>query len=144
MDFEQIVNQIREVLALPADGDVVAGVLAVSTAPEKLRTVETQLIEARAKVAELEPLAADGRAYRNDLISEALAEGVRAYGDKFNRATYEVALKGASIDLIRQMKADWAEVGNSRFAGGRQTVDSSQAPGKAKRQSSVPQSAYAV
>ena len=145
MDFEQIVNQIREVLALPADGDVVAGVLAVSTAPDKLRTVETQLTEARAKVAELEPLAADGRVYRNDLISEALAEGVRAYGDKFNRATYEAALKSASLDLIRQMKADWAEVGNRRFAGGRQTVDNSQAPTKPqKRTTAIPQSAYSV
>jgi len=85
MDFEQIVNQIREVLALPVDGDVVAGVLAVSTAPDKLRSMEQQLTEARAKVAELEPLAADGRTYRDDLISDALAEGVRAYGDKFNR-----------------------------------------------------------
>lgn len=142
MEFEQIVNQIREVLALPADGDVVAGVLAVSTAPEKLRTVEQQLTEARAKMAELEPQAADGRAYREDLISEALAEGVRAYGDKFNRATYEAALKPASLDLIRQMKTDWAAVGDSRFAGGRQTVDDSQAPSTQKKRTYVPASAY--
>lgn len=142
MEFEQIVNQIREVLALPADADVVAGVLAVSTAPEKLRTVEQQLTEARAKVAELEPLAADGRAYRDDLINEALAEGVRAYGDKFNRATYEAALKPASLDLIRQMKTDWAAVGDSRFAGGRQTVDDSQAPSTPKKRTHVPASAY--
>lgn len=142
MEFEQIVNQIREVLALPADADVVTGVLAVSTAPEKLRTVEQQLTEARAKVTELEPLAADGRAYRDDLINEALAEGVRAYGDKFNRATYEAALKPASLDLIRQMKTDWAVVGDSRFAGGRQTVDDSQAPGTQKKRTHVPASAY--
>ena len=144
MEFEQIVNQIREVLALPADGDVVAGVLAVSTAPEKLRTVEQQLFEARAKVAELEPLAADGRAYRDDLINDALAEGVRAYGDKFNRATYEAALKNASLDLIRQMKGDWGTVGAERFAGGRKTVDSSQAPAQQKQRIHVPQSAYSV
>jgi hypothetical protein len=142
MEFEQIVNQIREVLALPADADVVAGVLAVSTAPEKLRMVEQQLTEARAKVTELEPLAADGRAYRDDLINEALAEGVRAYGDKFNRATYEAALKSASLDLIRQMKTDWSAVGDSRFAGGRQTVDDSQAPGTQKKRTHVPASAY--
>lgn len=142
MEFEQIVNQIREVLALPADADVVAGVLAVSTAPEKLRTAEQQLTEARAKVTELEPLAADGRAYRDDLINEALAEGVRAYGDKFNRATYEAALKPASLDLIRQMKTDWAAVGDSRFAGGRQTVDDSQAPITQKKRTHVPASAY--
>lgn len=145
MDFEQIVNQIREVLALPADGDVVAGVLAVSTAPDKLRSVEQQLVEARAKVAELEPLAADGRTYRDDLINDALAEGVRAYGDKFNRGTYEAALKNASLDLIRQMKGDWAAIGSERFAGGRKTVDSSQAPiAQQKQRAHVPQSAYSV
>jgi len=145
MDFEQIVNQIREVLALPADGDVVAGVLAVSTAPDKLRSVEQQLAEARAKVAELEPLAADGRTYRDDLINDALAEGVRAYGDKFNRGTYEAALKNASLDLIRQMKGDWAAIGSERFAGGRKTVDSSQAPiAQQKQRAHVPQSAYSV
>ena len=145
MDFEQIVNQIREVLALPADGDVVAGVLAVSTAPDKLRSMEQQLTEARAKVAELEPLAADGRTYRDDLISDALAEGVRAYGDKFNRGTYEAALKNASLDLIRQMRGDWATVGSERFAGGRKTVDSSQAPAQQQKQRAhVPQSAYSV
>lgn len=143
MDFEQTVNQIREVLGIAADADVVAGVLAVSTAPEKLRTVEQQLTEARAKVAELEPQAADGRAYRDDLITEALAEGVRAYGDKFNRATYEAALKPASLDLIRQMKNDWAAVGDSRFSGGRKTVDNSQAPSTAsKPRIRVPESAY--
>lgn len=143
MDYEQTVNQIREVLGIAADADVVAGVLAVSTAPDKLRTVEQQLTEARAKVAELEPQAADGRAYRDDLITSALAEGVRAYGDKFNKATYEAALKSASLDLVRQMKSDWAAVGDSRFAGGRQTVDNSQAPGRAsKPRIRVPESAY--
>jgi len=67
---------------------------------------------------------------------------VRAYGDKFNRATYEAALKSASLDLIRQMKTDWSAVGDSRFAGGRQTVDDSQAPGTQKKRTHVPASAY--
>jgi hypothetical protein len=75
------------------------------------------------RVKELEPRAADGDQYRNDLISEALAEGVRAYGDKFAKDTYEATLRGAPLAVIKQMKADWATVGDSRFAGGdRQTT----------------------
>jgi hypothetical protein len=146
MEFEQIVNQIREVLSLPADGDVVSGVLALTTAPAKLEVAERGLTEAQAKIKELEPQAADGRAYRDDLITETLAEGVRAYGDKFNQATYEGMLRGASLEIVKQMKADWASVGNSRFAGGRQSTDEGeQAPGaKAKQRASVPAAAYSV
>jgi hypothetical protein len=146
MEFEQMINQIREVLALPADGDVVSGVLALTTTTAKLDVAERSLTEAQAKIKELEPQAADGRAYRDDLITEALAEGVRAYGDKFNAAAYEGMLRGASIDIIKQMKTDWATVGNSRFAGGRQSTDEGeQAPGtKAKQRASVPASAYSV
>jgi hypothetical protein len=143
MEFEQQINQIREVLGIAADADIVASVLAVSTAPDKLRAVEQQLTEAQARVKELEPQAADGRTYRDDLITEALAEGVRAYGDKFNQATYEGMLRGASLEIVKQMRTDWASVGNARFAGGRQSTDQGeQAPGKQTKRARVPASAY--
>lgn len=144
MNFEQMINQIREVLTLPADGDVVAAVLSASGELARLRTLEPQLTEVQARVKELEPQAADGRAYRDDLITEALSEGVRAYGDKFNQATYEAALRSASIDLIKQMRGDWASVGNARFAGGRQSTDEGeQAPGKTPTKQRIRVPAYA-
>lgn len=145
VELEQLVNQLREVLGVDAKGDVVSAVLALQGEVERLRTVEPQLTEAQQRIKELEPQADAGRAYREDLISEALAEGVRAYGEKFNQATYEAALRNASLDLIKQMRSDWQAVGNARFAGGRQTTDGKeQAPGGEKRRTRVPQKAYAV
>lgn len=80
------------------------------------------------RVAELEPRAADGDAYRSDLVSEALAEGVRAYGDKFAKETYEQTLRNAPLAVIKQMRDDWKAVGDARFAGGRQTTEGEEAP----------------
>lgn len=75
------------------------------------------------RVAELEPRAADGDQYRNDLVSEALAEGVRAYGNDFDSETYEATLRAAPLKVIKRMAADWKAVGDARLAGGRQTTD---------------------
>jgi hypothetical protein len=145
MELEQQFNQIREVLGVTAEADVVATIVSLTAETERLRTLQPQLEAANVRIAELTPQAADGATYRTALIEEALAEGVRANGDKFNRATYEAALRNASLDLIRQMKGDWAAVGDSRFAGGRKTVDSSQAPAPQKKRSlSIPPSAHKV
>lgn len=134
LEFEQIVNQVREVLAVGADTDLVSTVLSISSERERLKTeVDTatkELDTLRVKVAELTPQAKDGAQYRADLIAEALAEGVRAMGDKFNAETYTNVLSNASLDVVKQMKADWAVIGNSRFSGGRKTTDEGeQAPG---------------
>ena len=149
LELEQTVNQIREVLAVDADTDLVSTVLSISSERERLKTeVDTATKEVdtlRAKVLELTPQAKDGAQYRADLIAEALAEGVRAMGDKFNAETYTNVLSNASLDVVKQMKADWAVIGNSRFSGGRKTTDEGeQAPGtKAKTtRRHVPEAAY--
>lgn len=71
------------------------------------------------EVSRLRPLADDGRRYREDLITEALAEGVRALGEAFSRETYEAVLRAAGIDTIRRMRDDWKQIGDQRFPGGR-------------------------
>ena len=147
LELEKIFNQLREVLALPADGDAVATVASLVAERDRLaaehKTATTDAEALRAKVAELEPQAKDGAQYRTDLITEALGEGVRAYGDKFAKETYEKLLRSVTLDVIKQMKADWLTLGNERFKGGRQTVDNSQAPGKEeKRGAGVPDTAF--
>lgn len=148
LELEQIVNQVREVLAIDANADVAGAVLSVTGERDRLRTeAETATKEAetlRAKVTELTPQAADGAAYRTDLVNEALAEGVRAMGDKFSKDTYDAVLRNAPLAVVKQMKADWAAVGNSRFPGGRKTVDNSEAPETVKtpRKPYVPEAAY--
>lgn len=94
------------------------------------------------RVAELEPRAADGDTYRNDLVSEALAEGVRAYGNDFDTETYEATLRGSPLKVIKRMAADWKAVGDSRFAGGRQTTDGGQAVDEQGQRSHMPDAAF--
>lgn len=83
-----------------ADGDVVAGV--------------RLLVE---ELGRLRPLADDGRAYRADLIEEALREGVRAHGEAFAQETYRAVLAGAPLATIKQMTADWRAAGDRFFQG---------------------------
>lgn len=92
--------------------------------------------------ATLEAEAADGRSYRADLIAESLAEGVRAYGDKFSRATYEATLKAAPLATIRQMRDDWRTVAADRLQGGRQTTDAAQPAKPTTSVAAVPDSAF--
>lgn len=147
LELEKVFAQLREVLALPADGDAVATVASLVAERDRLatehKTATTEAETLRAKVAELEPQAKDGAQYRTDLITEALGEGVRAYGDKFAKETYETLLRTSPLAIIKQMKADWAILASERFKGGRQTVDNSQAPGKDKAPvAAVPDAAF--
>lgn len=83
----------------------------------------------RAAAAELErlrPLADDGNTYRNDLIEEALAEGVRAHGENFKKEQYEATLRSSTLETIKLMRDDWKRAGDKTFKGGRQTVDSTE------------------
>lgn len=89
------------------------------------RNVERVLRETGADLSRLRPLAADGETYRQDLISDALAEGVRALGNDFSREAYEPVLRGASIDTIKRMRDDWKSVADKALLPGRATSDDS-------------------
>lgn len=144
MEFEQIVNQMREVLAVPEGGDVVATVTGITGELAQLRTAKQ---DADKRISELEPQAADGKQYRSDLVTEAIAEGVRAHGEKFDTETYTAMLKGAPLTTIKRMKADWEAIGNERFPAGRTSKDGDgQAPGKQSKTQrvGVPTTAYKV
>lgn len=133
--MELDVGQVRAVLTragIEDSGDVLADI----------GTLADQLDAANARVAELEPRAADGDQYRSDLVAEALAEGVRAYGESFDSETYEETLKRAPLKVIQRMRDDWKSVGDSRFAGGRQTTDEEQ-PERAEVRA-VPDAYYAA
>jgi len=103
--------------------------------------------EARALKADGE----DGRAYRKDLIEDALKAGVRAQGEHFSKSVYENILKdqARSVADIKTMRDDWDKAAQKRMAGfdkdgnpleggGRQTTpltgfESINAPAAAKR-----------
>lgn len=107
-------------------------------------TGETALDKVRWLVEEntrLRPLADQGGQYRADLIADTLAEGVRALSDAFAKETYEGIMKRASIEEIKELRANFAAHAAQRFPGGRQTVDGEQqTPAPPKR--TVPAAAY--
>lgn len=130
MNSEQLVEQIR-------------GVMAETDAPENDNLAESVRWLA-GEVARLRPLADDGRAYRNDLVAEAIAEGVRAHGEDFASETYEATLRAASIETIKRMRDDWRAIGNKRFPGGRQSVNEDEGGEQPAARQVVPDSLYQV
>jgi len=97
------------------------------------------------RVTELTPLADDGRAYRQDLISETIAEGVRAMGEDFNQETYQLMLEGAGLDHIKMVRDGFVEIAKRRFPNGRQTTetDETEQSDKSERvNTSAPDEAY--
>lgn len=149
MDFEKQVEQIRGIFGIDEAADVVGVAMTTNTELLKLRTTNEQvtgeLTKLQERVAVLEPQAKDGERYRNDLVTAALGEGVRALGDKFDKKMYEEMLRAGPLDLVIRMKEAWSEIGNALFAGGRQTTDEGKdAPGSATKRTGalIPESAY--
>lgn len=94
--------EIRTALGLSEDADVVAA------------------------VRELNVNAELGRRYRADQIEAALTEGVRAKGDKFDRAAYEARFKLAGLEEIETMRALWKEQADAALPQGRQTQETAE------------------
>lgn len=132
MDYELIVNEVR-------------GILAETAAPDG-EDVAAQVRWLIAENGRLQPLADDGRAYRADLVSEAMVEGVRAFGDGFSAETYRGILESASLDAVKRMTADWKAVGDKRFTGGRMVENETPAPEVVEQQPRrvVPTAAHKV
>lgn len=93
------------------------------TAEGKLTAATEEVATLTARVKELEPQAAEGAQYREDLIADALQQGVRAKGDTFDQERYEKLLRSpsSSLESIKLLRDDWAAEGNKRFAGGRKS-----------------------
>lgn len=87
-----------------------------------------------AELTRLRPLADDGRAYRADLIDDALAEGVRAMGPEFAQEAYRGLLMASTIEVIKRMRDDWRAIGDKTFPGGRQTINEDENQSEAGKQ----------
>jgi len=126
--------KLRTMLELSEEGDVLAAISELTQQTDRatgnsarltaeVEKLTNELTEAKTRIAEMEPQATDGKAYRSDLINSALAEGVRANGSDFAQEKYRGILEAAGIDIIKQMKNDWQKLGDKRFTGGRATED---------------------
>jgi len=81
-----------------------------------------ELESAKTKVAELEPLAEDGKAFRKEVIDEALATGVRAMGNDFPADTWKGTFSTMSIQAIRDITKTFNAQAGVEIPTGRQTI----------------------
>ncbi len=93
------------------------------TQREQLAAQAAQVKTLAGEAENLRLQAADGLAYRRDLIAAAMAEGVRALGEDFRREAYEALLERAPITTIKQMRDDWKQQGDARFPAPRVLTD---------------------
>lgn len=101
-----------------------------------------EVAQLREQNATLEAQAAEGRQYRQDLVADALAEGVRAYGEEFDQDGYKAMLDSANLDQVKRMRDDWAKVAGKRFPGGRQSREEDTPPDSNEVRQLVPDEAY--
>lgn len=144
--------EVRAVLieAKAPEGTEVEGVRWLATELQGAQTEVTRLTAEvqrlqpmESEVQRLQPLADDGKQYRSDLITETLAEGVRAMGDTFPEETYKGMLEPASIEAIKKMRDAFAEQAKGRLPNGRQTVDDDQLQNTPRPAPATPDLAYA-
>lgn len=97
----------------------------------------------RSEVARLTPLAQDGVDYRAATITEALAEGVRAFGaESFDEGEYRTMLEGMAMKHIILQRDNWKKIGDASITGGRKTTSVGNEPQKASTNGRVDQSQY--
>ena len=95
--------------------------------------LQTQVSDLESKVSELtekldssESMAALGVEARNQLITAALASGVRSGKvTPENEESTRTLLDSLDLDSIRERQSFWDEVAATRFPGGRHTSDGS-------------------
>jgi hypothetical protein len=155
MNYEEIVNEARTALAeanvnesVPVAGGIRQLHQTAVNLQAQLDAVRTAVPETAvgsdmagrvawlaAELTRLTPLADDGRAYRADLIEEAIGEGVRAMGPEFAQEAYRGLLSVSTIEVIKRMRDDWRAIAAKTLAGGRSTVDGdeNQQDSKAKK-----------
>lgn len=95
----------------------------LGTDPVKaVRALADALVASRDAVRALEADATIGRKYRDNLIEDALKEGVRSRKD-FRIDAYRTILQGLDVDGIKQMRDDWAADAERAYPSKRKTIE---------------------
>lgn len=107
--------------------------------PEEIRSVlaganmenlpESPVEALRAVIADrarLIPLADDGRAYRADLIEEAVVEGIRAFGTDFKEEKRRAMFAKLDLSDIKDTRDEWRAIGDLRNPAGQVTRNGSE------------------
>ena len=100
-------NQVDEKEKLALEGQIDALTKENEQFKLDVESKNTEVAELTAKVAELTPLADLGNKYREDVITAALASGVRDQKNDFKEETYKKMFANLSIDEIKEMGEAW-------------------------------------
>jgi len=123
------------------------GLVEANEERDTLTAENARLVE---RVAELTPLADDGRSYREALVESAMVWGARAMGDKFPEETYQTMFDNPNtpIDQIQRLLESWGGQASEVFSNGRETEDADPTEGQERTvdllnfKPVVPESAY--
>ena len=96
--------------------------LTLERAPAAIVELRQRVSELERQNAELETLAAEGRAARDELLESAITEGVRAFGATWDAEQHRKMLGALPLATVREMRAAWQQLGDARLTGGRATV----------------------
>lgn len=155
VEVQEIAAELDALRTLAGQGDNASRIDVLRTIRAKLQSAsdtltqrEREVTELRQQVADLGPLAEDGRTYRQDLIEGTISEGARAIGDGFPEGVYRNMLAQATIAEIKQVRESFVQKSATVFPGGRQTIANAQpsAPDKAVKtgRKHTPAEAYTV
>ena len=84
----------------------------------------------------------DGLAYRERVITDALTEGVRLFGNEFDQEATRALFVRADCEHIRSMMEQWRKQADKLFPVGRQTLDDAEPPAAEKREAALPATYY--
>jgi hypothetical protein len=93
----------------------------------ELRPLKEKVATLEARVADLEPQAKDGVAYRDATVNDAWAEYVRAgLSEGVAEADQKAIWARAPMEQLQKELAHYRKLGDARFPGGRATTDGEQ------------------
>lgn len=83
----------------------------------------------RAEINRLRPIETEFNTFRTAEIADALAEKVRALGEKADKERTEKMLNTLDVTTIRELKNEWTAAGDKRFGKNRSSVEGDEKEG---------------
>lgn len=107
---------------------------------EHAKDAESLLAAMADECVRLRPLADDGTKFREETVTAALDEGVRAFGNDFQREQEKATLEALPIAHVKRTAASWKAIADASKPAGRQTTDNVDT--ETTRTSAIPAAAY--
>ena len=122
------ITKLREVLDIP-------NVRSTDEPDAVLETIETEVASLRKEIetqkdeiADLTADAADGKAYREARVDEAIKQGNRAYGDEFDEEYHREYYGDMPLEKLEEHIAQNQKKGDAALSAGRSTTDTHEPP----------------